>query len=157
MYFWSIKGLKKSLIEKPLSEYTAFLYLLLFVFFTAILTDFSDKAQDVWGITTEFVAIGAVVIGTIYCFIKNGGSSGSDFLKRYFSIGWVVHVRLAVLFFLPVMIVLFFLPDDTNANYSWYDPFLELSFHALIYWRMGFHIGQVSKNAIESSTEGTIN
>ena len=145
MYFWSIKGLKSRLSESHLPENTAFLYLLLYVFFTALFMEMATEPDSMWDIASDMVAIGAVVIGTVYCFFKNGSARGSNFLQRYFSIGWVVHVRLAVMFFVPFFAVLLILPNGLFDTDSWYSPLIELFVHVLIYWRIGHHIGQVAE------------
>ncbi len=157
MYLWSINGLKNSLIEKPLSEYTAFLYLLLYVFFTALFMEIATEPESIWDLADDIVAIGSVVIGTVYCFFKNGAGEGSYFLQRYFSIGWVVHLRLAVMFFIPFFTILFLIPMELFDYDSWYVPLINLSFYVLIYWRIGHHIGQVAENTPLISNENKPN
>jgi hypothetical protein len=157
VYFWSINGLKNSLIEKPLSENTAFLYLLLYVFFTALFMEIATEPESIWDLADDIVAIGSVVIGTVYCFFKNGAGQGSNFLQRYFSIGWVVHVRLAVMFFIPFIIVLFVIPNGDFLIDSWRGPLFNLFFYFLIYWRIGHHIGQVAENMALISNENKPN
>ena len=48
-----------------------------------------------------------IILGLWIFYQCNGGSNGHNFVQRYFSIGWVVAIRIAVLVMLPVYVVIF--------------------------------------------------
>ncbi|PCJ99113.1 MAG: hypothetical protein COA45_06635 [Zetaproteobacteria bacterium] len=108
MYCWNIEALKRDLHNDSLGEKAKFLYMFVYVilleFILEVFTNMSFQegmSSSVWdwGFSAAIVFMSA--IGTIMAFKANGGSDGHDFLGKYFSIGFVVGIRV-----IPIIILL---------------------------------------------------
>jgi hypothetical protein len=83
MYFWNIKALVASLSEQPLGEFNSLKYLIatIVLFELPMLIPFGGRS--VWETVSPILMAFISVIGTIYCYKKNGGSGGTFFLQEY--------------------------------------------------------------------------
>ena len=114
MYFINIKQLKQDIINRDFTEKDRFIYAFITIIGYSILSEsyilsanpttllFSDY---IYNILMVFIT----AIGTYYLYLANGGRDGEDFLGRYFSIVWVVSIRIL----LPYIVVLFILTSES--------------------------------------------
>lgn len=155
MYFWKIKNLREHLIQGGLSQHALFVYVLLnVIFYEAMLeatglfpTEGETTSIDwLWALINTL----AVATGTWLCYYFNGGASGKEFAERYFSISFVVSLRVIALM-LPVMSVGFiiFLGEETEGDAEgqaelWTNV-IALIWAAGYYWRVITHINVVAR------------
>ncbi len=151
MYFWKIEDLKNDIVNNNLSEKDKLIYLLIFIVpYTAmseIMSFIPTESPNIWDFSNAISSVLVVLVGTIIAFQANSGKNGSDFLGRYFSISFVLGVRLTILFS-PLMIILsiyYFqdLPRDGDVITSPASTVLGLAFSAIYYWRLYKHISDV--------------
>ena len=147
MYFWKIEKLKNDLLKKPLSESESFKYLFATtVLYSLGMTQFLEN--NIWDVYSAIITALITAIGVYYVYKCNKGASGSNFLQKYLSMGWVVGIRWSVFVMIPLMIVYFVIvailssiPDNTTLS--------DLLFFNLLYtqffWLLGKHIKEVAK------------
>ena len=144
MYFWNIKALKYQLAHDGLSQKDSLKYLLFLSVIGATPIPkppfFSDAS-----IIHHLFGIVILMLGTIYCYKKNAGSIGIDFLSRYISLTFVVLIRLlpfaVILGLIPMTGILPKLEDNIQETIMWTLLYLIVIFW---YWRVGYHISEVS-------------
>ena len=81
-------------------------------------------------------------------FQANGGSSGEDFLGRYFSISLVVSLRslialIPIFLFLTIYYALAFSVEEEITS-SAYDTLPFIIWYAAVYWRIYVNILEVA-------------
>ena len=158
MYFWKIDNLKKDLINNAVSENDQFKYIFVFSICSSIvyiLNSFPFYHQienDIWYFYSAIIESGISILGTYYIFKINGGSNGNYFLQRYFSLSWVIGIRLSP-FILLAIFVFVMLSIGFGFDDALNDIFLNLGFFSFIliyYWLVGKHAKEVtlkSKNS----------
>jgi len=147
MYFWRIEELKAEMAARPLSEREVLPYLVVFVSLYAAVGYIPQAFTNIWDGLEAFCSIALAVLGTIYVYGQNGGASGQHFLQRYLAIGWVVTLRWLVVFILAA--VAFFtlmtvLGRETEET-TWYDFLFLAVVQAVVYWRIGYHVGDLAQ------------
>lgn len=151
MYFWKIEKLKEDIKNDELVEKDKFIYALIYivlcevVLYTMAWIPIEDG--NVWDVIDTVINVLIVLVGTIYAYKANGGGAGSDFLGRYFSIGFVVAVRFLVLL-IPIMSALalyyfYVLTEDEVIATTAIDVVPIIVWHAALYWRVCKHISDV--------------
>lgn len=159
MYFWKIELLKKELISNGLNQKSLFIYILMYVLFVQVVLEASYIFPSEEG-PTELTYIQALIdlvaatVGSYLCYYANGGSAGSQFAERFFSIGFVVGIRFLVLLipitiaysvFMGVAAILFGIdPEDPIVNIS--VMFVMALWLIAFYWRVIIHINQVARS-----------
>jgi hypothetical protein len=143
MYSWNINGLKQQLKNTGLTEVDSLKCLLLLSLIGMLPI---PKPPYFSTGTFLYYVFGAVifVVGTIYCYQKNGGLSGKDFLTRYISLSWVLAIR-----FLPAVLLLGVLMAlGVFSRFSFSEQkviviAITYSFSIVYYWRIGHHIAHL--------------
>lgn len=82
---------------------------------TAITWCFAYEQADFWNIGSSMACVVITIFGILYLKEKNGGTFGNGFLVKYFSLGWVVAVRVLLLS-IPAMVVLYALTSVLNTH-----------------------------------------
>lgn len=152
MYFWNIENLKKDIAKGQFSEKDRFIYALIYVVLGAILMEgmilMPPEDTNLWDLVNSVGNVLIIFLGTIFAFQANGSSNGTDFLGKYFSIGFVMAIRFLV-YAIPLLIFLFVYyfyaygdKDKIPTNYIDVLPFLF--WYGAMYWRMYVHIKQVN-------------
>jgi hypothetical protein len=155
MYFWDIKGLKLQLTTSGLPQADSLKYFLLLAMIGMIPIPkppylSSGTALLSFGNFIHYL-IGTVIFlcGSIYCYRKNHGSIGKEFLSRYISISWVVSVRLVPILILFGSIISTGILLNLNAGYEKAIIYSFIyAFSIFYYWRVGHHISGVSLKEI---------
>ena len=151
MYLWKINELKADLKSSLVSERDFFLYLFIPALLFAAAFEWALKMspEDIndWDTIYCIGSIFIIFVGSILCFVGNGGNQGSDFLKRYISISFVMAVRLILwmlLLFIPIFIYYYYtITEDSDLASSAADTIPFLLLEALYYWRIYVHIQDV--------------
>jgi O-antigen ligase len=149
MYFWKIKKLREQLILNGLSQRALFVYVFIYVLLCEGCLEFSllfaaeaetGSADWIWASINTLV----IAIGTWLCYYFNGGNRGREFAERYFSISFVVAVRVLALA-IPAMI--FYLENfrDEAATAGIVEQVVVILWTAAYYWRVCTHIKVVAR------------
>ncbi len=154
MYFWKIEDLKRDIKEKQLTEKDRFIYALIFVVFSAIGMELVAlmpmENGNIWYILFSVSSVLIVALGTVFVFKANGGSAGTDFLGKYFSISFVVNIRFLVILipmFIGLMLYYFYVfPENEEMSNTFLGTVPFIIWHAAIYWRVFNHIRDVKNS-----------
>ncbi|MEK7474789.1 MAG: hypothetical protein AAB152_04050 [Candidatus Coatesbacteria bacterium] len=169
MYFLRVRPLKEQLAREGLSESDRFRYLLAWM----LLVTLSSISATSHSATVVFLLFVITVAGVVWAWRRNGGTGGHAILDRYFSIGFVVNLRV-MLVLLAVAAVVNVMPplretldslgtlfgylggspdsDETVAQ-PW-SELLGLAAETWIAWSIGRHIGQVGVATASSGAIG---
>ena len=112
MYFINIKQLKQDIINRDFTEKDRFIYAFIYIVIYSILSELSIISCSVENPTELLISdyimdMGTVlitIIGTYFLYRVNGGNNGEDFLGRYFSITWVMSIRLLPLILVAIIV-----------------------------------------------------
>lgn len=164
MYLWDIKSLKKKLVARSLTEAQVFAYffavLTLDTLVYQLSTVFSGpEPAEIWDYVDYAVSVIFTIGGTLVVYQANGGSSGRQFLLRYFPLMWVLTIRFLV-WMIPILIVagllMFGFSDslfDTEAEEADFLPVTRAVLVAswvwflVFYYRLAVHMRDVAKAA----------
>lgn len=140
MYFWNINELKQQLKNNSLPDMDSLKYLLLL----SLIGMLPIPKPPYFTTGTFFYYIfGAIifVIGTLYCFRRNGGPSGKDFLARYISLSWVLAIRfLPSLLLIGALMAFGFLSRFSFTEQKVIVMAVTYSLSVIYYWRIAHHI-----------------
>ena len=150
MYFWKINELKKDLVDGTVSEHETFKYLMANTILYSVATIQYGSAND-WDSIGGVITCAITILGLLFIYKCNNGANGKNILERYNALGWVVFIRLLVLFFIPVIIISFTLqeiyfggvPDETSLIDMLSIPVLEAGYVLML----AKHINDVAKKA----------
>ena len=81
-------------------------YVIAFVVFESVIWALAYGEATAWNILSSIAVIIITIFGILYLKKQNGDTFGGGFLLKYFSLGWVVTIRLLLLA-IPVGVVLF--------------------------------------------------
>jgi hypothetical protein len=149
MYFWRIEKLKTKMAARPLSDREVLPYLVVFVALFSAVAYSPLPPQNVWDSLGAVWSVLLAAVGTIYIYRQNGGAGGQYFLQRYFAVGWVVSIRLFVVFILATLAfygTLTAMGADTESTH-WYDFLFFAFMEAVIYWRIGHHVRDLARRS----------
>ena len=146
MYFWKIKSLKEDIHHSRVSSRDYFYYFLAYTTVYSILLMLAViQLYETLGIVMAIVQILLFIGGTYYAFYSNGAGGGKDFMRRFFSIGWVFLLRAT--FFMGIgmlnLYVMTYLLGVDRLFTLQNSAIIALSFEMLFYWRIGRHIADL--------------
>ena len=90
-------------------------YFMLYMVLTAIAGALYVREVDAWDIASGIASIPITFLGLLYLKEKNGGTFGNQFLAKYFSLGWVVALRM-LLIGIPAMIAVIAIATITGGD-----------------------------------------
>jgi hypothetical protein len=155
MYFWKIDSLTQDLKNGAVPQSERFKYLLATVIAYAAVIELTFLFVE--PITTlqtvQAVAVIALTIGgTIYCYLLNARGDNQEFIDRFVCIGWVVSVRVTVLFIAVFSLYMFTgytVGGEAFEQFSERANFVDVSFTLLMcglcYRLIGKHIRKVAR------------
>ena len=151
MHFWKIDKLKEEIKNDDLSEKDKFIYAVIYIVSCAFGMEamgwLNIEDQNIWDIVVSISNVIIVLVGTIFAFKANGGSTGEDFLGRFFSIGFIISVRFFVILIAIISITMVYIYYSTDENgyieTSPVDIFPYLIWYVALFWRICFHIKDV--------------
>lgn len=147
MYILNIKALKKDLVNGPLPEKETIKYLLPFLLFTGLGSIFHSKHYDTWSFIWGLSSFAITLLGTLYIYKINFGSSGVNFLQRYLVVGLVVGIRITLFCVIPGLMIIILIARIVFNNHGgskWYIFLFYIIIDLIMYWRIGFHVGQIA-------------
>lgn len=132
MIWFSIKKLEQKISSNRLSDREGLYYLLaniIFGYMLAILNRSIDsvvitatslgshlKAVNLSRWVVSVISISIYILAILICYKINSAIDDRDFLKRFFSIHWVVTIRLLVFYYLVLMLILLVFFDLAKLN-----------------------------------------
>jgi hypothetical protein len=151
MYIWKINQLKSDFINGAVTEKSMLKYLVAYTILLGLsFIPFGESNQ--FDLLNSLLMIPVSVIGLLYIFSANGGGNGTNFISKYFAIGFVVGVRLFVVV-LPLAIVLGIVaaiadPDFIEGTTMW-DVLFEVMITVFYFWRVAVHVGETAQSKSE--------
>jgi hypothetical protein len=156
IHWWNTDKLVRELTHNQLSEDQSLRYAMISaILLTASLYySYWVGAERDWLLLIEFGAVCVIsLIGLQECFKANGGSNGSDFLKRLFCLGVPVGIKFWVAGIVAAQVFYYVAPRiATSATFR--DPYFvyrlaTLSFVSLFticyYWRIAYHMARIAR------------
>ena len=118
-------------------------YFLAYMIFMAVMWIFAYGEANPWAIAAGVASVVITVFGVLHLKGQNGDSFGNQFLAKYFSLGWVITVRMLLLA-VPSVVVLFAFAsivggDDAIAPMG---ALFTIGFEIVFYWWLGLLIAQ---------------
>lgn len=149
MYFWRIEKLKAEMATRPLSDSEVLPYFALFLALSTAASYIPRVTLNLWDGLGAAWSVTLAVVGSIYVYRLNGGASGQHLLQRYIALGWVVTIRLLVVFVAAAVIFYGELAAaGTDAvGTQWYDFLFLGVIEAGFYWRIGHHVRDLAQKA----------
>lgn len=147
MFFWNTNKLKEKLKADSLTDGEVFPYFILYMIFFSIPLPESWDSYNLWDYIDEIHLFLVPILGAFYAFSKNKGKNGSNFLPRYFSIGWVLMLRFYILSFFilsSVFLADYFLPSLLSSENQWFGSLIFLGIQVAYYYRLGYHMEDVA-------------
>jgi hypothetical protein len=150
MYIWKIGELKTQLSQGELPEPEAFKYLMAntVLYSLAAIQYFNANHYDT---LSGFLSLCIAVIGLWFIYKCNGGENGKHIIHRYLSVGWVVFVRFAVLFILPVTVVFILFQElylgGIHEETTLFDVFFMSAAEVIYFLWVAKHINYVAKQS----------
>ncbi|MFV1985145.1 MAG: hypothetical protein ACC657_16470 [Thiohalomonadales bacterium] len=125
------------------------MYILIYVFGMelALVTYnyFPSVDINIYDYAESIIYLIIVFVGTCLAYYFNGGNKGKEFAGRYFSIGFVVGIRMMVVFVLATIIaIVLFDEDDDEMLTTWYEISVFLILMSVYYWRCIVHMNYVA-------------
>lgn len=150
-YLWSTAFVKNLLRDERLSEAAAFRYFLaIMVFdwlqFTLIATT-PTPSISLWSTVGSWATFAVTVLGLFYIYHKNGGSTGRQFLERYFPLSITVGWKFVVAIFVALWLIPVVLVGQSNETLGWSATVSLAVINVLMFWRIGSHLKSLSNEA----------
>ncbi len=152
MYFIDVISLKRDLTAGGLRDSQQAAYLLALLAGSSIPSANAIGGWPPWSNfdwLTWFLGTLVLLGGTFFCYTRNGGRNGVQFLERYLSLQWVVGIRwlpLLVAWLVLVIMLARIVGLDAESRPLVFRLSLPF-FGALIYSRVGHHIAQVARSS----------
>jgi len=154
MILWKINNLKNILSSEGLSQKSCFYYLLLYGLLMTggmeIMAYFPYDKPNIWRYLITSGYILCAIIGTIFFYKANGGSSGENLIERYISMSIVIMIRLIPILIILMVIIFIYListygEQDTYPITS-FEAALTIGWTALYWSRMVKHVKDVANS-----------
>jgi len=155
MYFWKIDSLAQDLKNGSLPQSERFKYLLATLIIYAVVIELSvlfDEPTTIWHIVQSTFIVAITIAGTIYCYFVNRRGDNQEFIDRFVCLGWVVSVRITLLFLAIYSLYLFAgytLGGEAFEKFAETTNFVDVGFTLLMcglcYWLIGRHIEKVAR------------
>ena len=133
MYFVFYHPLKHKLRTDSLGDREALPYLIIYAVLFAL---GSSSEADRYGFLSLCLTIIIVIGGTYYAYLQNGGKEGSNLIKKYLILGWVVSIRFAIVLSPVVIVHIVALPNLGDLFYVLFGATIKF----IYYQRLGTHI-----------------
>lgn len=158
MYILNVVGLREQLTRGPLPSSEVFLYLFVYYIIGGIVT-FIPRSISIPSSEPGYIYVINYVIGCVgitYCYLCNGGKSGSHLLDRVVSLSLIMIVRIVTPFMIAInlayIISVYILANSmSHVTAHEFEALgrakvfaIQTIPSALLYWRVGWHIKFIS-------------
>jgi hypothetical protein len=150
-YLWNTAFVKNLLRDERLSEAAAFRYFLAIMAFDwlqfTLIATTPTPSISLWSTVGSWATFAVTVLGLLHLYHRNGGSTGRQFLRRYFplsiTVGWkFVAAMVVALWLIPVILV-----GQSNETLGWSATVSLAVINILMFWRIGSHLRSLSNEA----------
>ncbi len=163
MFIWSLKGLKRQLVESGLSDrqslpYTIIVLVCVSCAFVAV------PQHNLWSIIYGVAFLSTLAGGTLLAYRSNGGATGRDFLPRFFSLIVVCGARWLLFYVLPLVVLAVVIPgtpwvlsfplDPDRGDMGPYDVVMQLFVVPSLLWWVAVQMRQVAGRSWEPAEQG---
>ena len=140
--------MREVLRAQRLSEAAVFRYFLAIMAFdwlqfTWIAVTPSAKISD-WSTSSAWATFIITVLGLLYLYRQNGGSSGQQFLRRYFALSVTVGWKFVVAMLITVSLMPMVLPQQSEEVVGWSTAIALAAINISMMWRIGAHLRSLS-------------
>jgi len=165
MNFIKYNPLKEQLRNRTMSDRDALpYYIVQIAFMSLFLFPIPYEHTYSFGYVFSSIVVTAVTIaGILYCYVKNGGRTGYDFIQKTIVLGWVVVVRVFLLFFYCLFIfimtygVILHRLKIKPVHHScplWIGTIVTVVIAAIYFQRLGRHIKDTQKEPGDPAGSG---
>ncbi len=146
-HVWSTTFVLDLLRQERLSEAASFCYFLAIMAFdwlqfTVIATTPTPRISS-WSVANSWTTFLITICGLVYLYIKNGGSSGHQFLRRYFPLSVTVGLKFVVLMYLVLMLLPMALTGSSREVLGWSTTIALAIINIIMFWRIGAHLNEL--------------
>lgn len=150
-YLWSTRYITSLLRTEHVSDAATFRYFLAIMAFDwfqfTLIATTPTPSISLWSTVGSWSTFAVTVLGLLYLYRMNGGSTGKKFLQRYFplsvTVGWKFVVAMfVVLWFIPVA-----LSGQNDEVVGWSATASLAVINILMFWRIGAHLRLLSEEA----------
>ena len=156
MYFIRLDPLKGQLRDRTLSDREALPYYLVFMALTTAVASMPMRREvNRWDVLLVVINMVITIGGLIYCFAKNGGKAGYDFIQKSVVLGWVLTVRLVPLFIGTCVadIIIKHLLGHTPGTTTWVNVVIVTPYVIIYFQRLGKHMHDTNRNRANQESE----
>jgi len=152
MYIWKIKPIIKELAERKMSEWSMVQYLIASVVLITIVGDYTNilNREPVFGLRTIiYILVG--ILGVYYCYSVNRKIDNQDFIIRFIILCWPVGLRMAIAFYIGLLLVyqiyfFFQMSHDSVSTELLFEGY-GLMYEVASYYVLSIFISKVGKSA----------
>ncbi|MBM3337262.1 MAG: hypothetical protein FJY60_06210 [Betaproteobacteria bacterium] len=150
-HLWSTAFITNLLRTERLSEAATFRYFLAIMAFdwlqfTLIATTPTPSISR-WSTVSSWSTFAVTVLGLLYLYRMNGGSTGRQFLQRYFPLSITVGWKFVAAMFVALWLIPVVLAGQSNETLGWSSTVLLTVINILMFWRIGSHLRSLSNEA----------
>jgi hypothetical protein len=150
-YLWSTAFVTNLLRDERLSEAATFRYFLAIMAFdwfqfTLIATTPTPSISR-WSTVGSWVTFAVTALGLLHLYQMNGGSTGRQFLRRYFPLSVTVGWKFVVATFVALLLIPVILAGQRNEVLGWTSTVALASINILMFYRIGSHLKSLSNEA----------
>jgi len=147
--FFSLRKVKQQLAARTLPNFQAFLYFLVIIAIDNLQLAYLQIVPARPTSWTAYSVIASLVLGVLFLAATwhlNGGSSGKDYLVRYFSLSAIVAMWIAI----PTQLVVSLSNSmDFLTRLSWLNPLIIFCINAGYFCFVAWQIHQVAEDGAE--------
>lgn len=151
-HIWSTRFVLDLLRQDRLSEAVSFYYfVVIMVFdwlqFTVIATTPTPRIGP-WSIANSWATFLITVFGLTYLYVKNGGASGQQFLRRYFPLSVTVGLKFVIAMLILPRLIPIALVGESREVLGWSTMMAMATMNIIMFWRIGFHLSALSREEL---------
>jgi len=143
MHFIRYQPLKQQLRDRSLSQREALPYYVLLCVTAALCSaPTMTYSANEWDVLNRSIQVAMAIVGPLYCYVRNGGNSGYDFIQKAVILGWVVVCR-CLLVWVPIAVIVGLVKLKIAGDLyttTWYDVTMLTLFGVFYYLRLGRHL-----------------
>lgn len=147
-YLWNSRFVREQLHANALSEGATFAYFLVIMAFDWLQFTFvaTMPSADVslWSVVGSWATFVITVAGLIYLYIRNGGSTGREFLHRYFPLSVTVGWKFVMATALVIWLVDCVLSGTSTEVRGWTSTLALMALNVGMFWRIGAHFASLA-------------
>ena len=117
-----------------------------YVILMSIVAGFPFGDMNGWSVASGFASIVITIMGVLHLKKQNNDSFGNSFLTKYFSLGWVVTIRMLIVT-IPAAVVIFALASIVGGDDA-IEPAVAvftIAIEILFYWWLGLLIAEANE------------